>query len=119
MRVGEEAAMDAGSDKLFVDPAMLSSGAESSRQAAEHAATGALHLSGRAVGGDMFGSFPAATAFADAVRGAHAEHVRLLEGHHENLGNVAGNADTVAAAFTDMDHRSAAAFEAIRCNSET
>jgi hypothetical protein len=111
--------MSAGGEKLFVDPAMLNSGAGSSRQAADHAGNGALQLSGRSVGSDMFGGFPAAGAFANAVRAAHADHVELLRGHQENLGNVAGNADTVAAAFTEMDHRSAAAVEAIRCSSET
>lgn len=111
--------MGAGGEKLSVDPAMLNTGAGSSRNAADHASDAATHLSGRSLGGDMFGGFPEAGIFADAIRAAHAEHVEMLQSHQENLGTVADNADKVAAAFTEMDHRSAAAVEAIRCNSET
>jgi Protein of unknown function (DUF2563) len=110
-------ASDAG--KLLVEPAGLMSGAVSSRQAADHAHDGAAHLSGRSVGSNMFGGFPTASAFAEAVRASHAEHIEILKAHGESLTTLGGNADTVAAAFTEFDHNSAAALEAIRCNYAT
>jgi hypothetical protein len=111
--------MASDAEKLSVEPAGLRSGAVSSRQAADHAHDGAAHLSGRSVGSDMFGGFPAASAFAEAVSASHAEHVEILQGHGDNLATLGGNADTVAAAFTEADHNSAAALEAIRCNYAT
>jgi hypothetical protein len=112
-------AMASDAEKLFVDTAGLRSGAISSCQAADHAHDGAAHLSGQSVGSDMFGGFPAASAFAEAVSAAHAEHVEILKEHCESLSTVGGNADTVAAAFTESDHNSAAALKAIRCNYTT
>jgi hypothetical protein len=110
-------AADAG--KFFVDTAGLNSGAASSRQASDHAGDGAANLAGAPVGGDMFGGFPAASSFAEAVGASHADHVKMLQGHQESLGNLAGNADTIATKFTEMDHNNASALRAIRCNSTT
>jgi hypothetical protein len=110
-------ASDAG--RLFVDTAGLGSGAVSSRQAADRAHDGAAQLSGQSVETDMFGGFPAASAFAEAVSASHAEHIKILNGHGESLNALGGNADTVAAAFTQSEHDGAAALEAIRCNYAT
>jgi Protein of unknown function (DUF2563) len=110
-------AADAG--KLYVDPALMTSGAASSRQAAGHAGDGATKLAGASVGNDLFGGFPAANAFAGQVSAAQADHVQLLQGHRESLGNLAGNADTVAASFTETEDHNASALRAIRCNSAT
>jgi Protein of unknown function (DUF2563) len=111
--------MSANAGKLFVDPAMLNSGADSSRQAADHAGDGAVTLSSASVGSNIFGAFPAADAFAGAVSAAHADHVKILQSHQESLGNLGGNADTVAAAFTEMEQNNASALRAIRCNYAT
>jgi hypothetical protein len=110
-------ASDAG--KLFVDTAGLRSGAVSSRQAADHAHDGAAHLSGQSAGSDMFGGFPAASAFAEAVSASHAKHVEILKRHGESLNTLGANADTVATEFTESDHNSALALKAIRCNYAT
>jgi len=110
-------ASDAG--KLFVDTAMMNSGAGSSRRAADHAGDGAANLARASIGSNAFGGFPAANAFAAAVSAAHAGHVTMLHGHQESLGNLAGNADTVAATFTEMEQHHASTLKAIRCNYTT
>ena len=67
----------------------------------------------------MFGGFPAAGQFAEAVSAAHGFHKDLLQGHQESLANLGGKADTVAAAFTETENRNAAAVKAVRCNYST
>jgi hypothetical protein len=67
----------------------------------------------------MFGGFPAASAFAEAVSASHGKHVEILKRHGESLNTLGGNADTVAAAFIESDQESAAALKAIRCNYAT
>jgi uncharacterized protein DUF2563 len=110
-------AADAG--KLYVDAAGLDSGTESSRYASDHAQDSVNHLSGASVGGTMFGDFEAADSFAQKVGAAHADHIRILQNRQESLNNLASNADTIAADFTEQDHHNAAALRAIRCNSTT
>ena len=110
-------ATDAG--KLFVDTAMLSSGAHSSRQAGDHAQDGVNQFSGASVGANMFGGFPAAGAFAQAVNGAHEFHVAMLQGHQKSLTNLGDKADNVAARFNETENCSAAALRAVRCSYST
>jgi hypothetical protein len=98
---------------------MMTSGSDASRQAADHARDGAATLSGATTGGKMFGGFSAASAFAELVGAAHTDHVTMLQGHHESLGNLAGKAEAVAAAFTETEDTNASALRAIRCSSNT
>jgi hypothetical protein len=81
-------ATDAG--KFFVDTAGLNSGAASSRQASDHAGDGAANLAGASVGGDMFGGFPAASSFAEAVGASHADHVKMFAGPSGKPGQPRG-----------------------------
>jgi hypothetical protein len=110
-------AVDAG--KLIVDRAGLNSGADSSRQAGDHAHDGVNQLSGASVSADMFGGFPAAGAFAEAVNAAHGFHMAMLQSHQTSLANLGDQVDNIAATFTETENRSAATLKAVRCNSST
>jgi len=67
----------------------------------------------------MFGGFPAAEAFHDAVSAAHATHVRSLQAHEETLTAIGGKAERAAVGFTEMEERNAAKLRAVRCSSNT
>ena len=99
---------------MFVDPDLLHSGANESHRAGGHAQDGADRLSrGRLMSG-MFGEFAAAEAFHDAVRSAHAQHVKTLQFHQEALTAVGSNAHRAATAFGVMEARNAAEERAVR-----
>jgi len=78
--------MAADAANFSVDTAGLNSGAASSRQASDHAGDGAANLAGASVGGDMFGGFPAASSFAEAVgaAGLTLDQVDLFVYHQAN-----------------------------------
>ena len=67
----------------------------------------------------MFGGFPAAEAFHDAVSAAHAKHVNSLHAHREALTAIGGQAHRVAAEFTNMEEHNAAKLRTVRCSSAT
>jgi hypothetical protein len=94
---------------MFVDTAMLYSGAAEACRAGEHAHDGASHLSGRLPVAGMFGDFAAAAAFRDAVGSAHACHVAALQHHRETLGGVGVKTHLVADSFSAMDDDNAEA----------
>ncbi len=85
---------------MFVDSALLHSGAAESHRASEHAQNGASHLSGTAPVAGMFGSFAAADDFHDAVSAAHAYHVKTLQNHQQILNDVGAKTHHVAHSFT-------------------
>jgi hypothetical protein len=94
---------------MFVDTAMLHSGADQSYRASEHAQDGANHLSVAAPVAGIFGSFAAAEDFHDAVTSAHAHHVKTLQSHQQNLDEVGTKAHHVASSFSAMDDNNAKA----------
>ncbi len=104
---------------MFVDTGMLHSGASASHEAGGYAQDGADHLSGTSVSGGIFGGFPAADNFGAAVGATHGFHVKLLQGHQENLSGLADTANTIAVAFTEMENQNAALLKAVRCTSPT
>jgi len=67
----------------------------------------------------MFGGFPAAEAFYEAVSVAHAEHTKSMQAQQETLTAVGGRARRAAAEFTDMEEHNAAKLLALRCSSAT
>ena len=85
---------------MFADTAQLHSGASESHRASEHAQAGANHLSDAPPVAGMFGSFPAADDFQDAVSAAHAYHVKALHNHQENLNDVGTKAHRAGYAFS-------------------
>jgi len=85
---------------MFVDTAMLHSGAAQSHRASEHAQDGANHLSGAAPVAGMFGNFAAADDFHDAVSAAHDHHVKTLQNHQQNLNDVGAKTHHVAYSFS-------------------
>jgi hypothetical protein len=99
---------------MFVDTGLLRSGGNESHRAGGHARDGADRLSRGPLGSGMFGEFAAAETFHDAVRSAHAEHVRTLQAHHEALTAVGSKAHLAANGFTDMEARNAAEERAVR-----
>ena len=99
---------------MFVDTALLRSGADESHRAGEHAQQGADRLSRGPLASGMFGEFAAAEEFHDAVRSAHTQHVRTLQAHQEALAAVGSKAHLAADGFTEMDARNAAAERAVR-----
>jgi len=99
---------------MFVDTGLLHSGANQSHRAGGHAQDGADRLSRGPLMSGMFGEFAAAEAFHDAVRSAHAQHVKALQDQQEVLTAVGSNAHRAATAFSVMDTRNAAAERAVR-----
>jgi hypothetical protein len=62
----------------------------------------------------MFGGFPAADEFHEAVSVAHGKHVKGLQAHGESLTAIGGKAFQAATGFTDMEERNAADLRAVR-----
>jgi hypothetical protein len=85
---------------MFVDTAMLHSGAAQSHRASEHAQDGANRLSATSPVAGMFGDFADAEAFHDAVSSAHAHHVKTLQNHQQNLNDVGTKTHHAAYSFT-------------------
>jgi hypothetical protein len=104
---------------MFVDTDLLHSGANESHRAGGRAQDGADQLSRGPLLAAMFGGFPAAETFHDAVSAAHARHVKNLQAHKETLTDVGHKAHYAANGFTDMDDRNAAEMRAVRCSSGT
>lgn len=99
---------------MFVDTELLRSGGNESYRAGSHAHEGAERLARGPLMSGMFGDFPAAEEFHDAVRSAHAQHVKTLQAHQEALSAVGTKAHRAATGFTEMDARNAAAERAVR-----
>jgi hypothetical protein len=99
---------------MFVDTALLHSGANESHRAGEHAQQGADRLSCGPLISGMFGDFAAAEEFHDAVRSAHTRQVKTLQAHQEALTAVGDKAHLAASGFTAMDAHNAAAERAVR-----
>jgi uncharacterized protein DUF2563 len=104
---------------MFVDTDLLHSGADESHRAGGHAQAGADRLSRVPLSSGMFGDFPAAEAFHNAVNASHDRHVKNLQAHRETLTDLGHKAHYAANGFTDMDDRNAAEMRAVRCNSGT
>jgi hypothetical protein len=90
---------------MRVDTAMLHSGAAGSFQAGEHAHAGANHLSAAPPAAGIFGDFPDADAFHEALSAAHAQHVTSLHDHQQSLNDVGEWAHHAGYSFTAMDER--------------
>lgn len=99
---------------MFVDTAKLHSGADTSYSASEHAHAGANHLAGSLPVPGMFGDFPDADDFHEALSNAHTHHVRSLQGHQERLNDVGVKAHSAASAFTAMDDHNASELRKLR-----
>ena len=104
---------------MFVNTDLLHSGGNESHRAGGHAQDGADQLSRGPVPSGMFGGFPAAENFHDAVSSARAQHVKNLQAHRETLTKLGRKAHHAATEFTDMDDRNAAKLRAVRCSSDT
>lgn len=100
---------------MFVDTAMLHSGASASHQAGRHAQAGADHLAEGPLAAGMFGDFAAADVFHEKVTAAHAHHVQTLRNQREILGSVGRKATHAAVAFTAMEHRNEEVLRDVRC----
>lgn len=92
---------------MFIDTAMLHSGAAESHRASEHAEAGASHLSGATPAAGMFGDFAAADDFHDAVTAAHTYHVKALQNHQQSLNDVGAKAHRAGYSFSAMDDNNA------------
>ena len=98
---------------MHVNTDGLRSGANKSYTAADHAYEGAGRLSRVSADGGIFGDFPAATSFQQAVDGAHKQHVTTLKAHYEKLGSIADKAHGAAADFDDMERTNEAQLRAV------
>ncbi|MEB3981676.1 DUF2563 family protein [Mycobacterium sp. 663a-19] len=98
---------------MEVDMGLLHSGGNESHRAGGHAREAANNLSRGPLTPGMFGEFPAAESFHEAVTSAQAHHAKTLQAHQETLTSVGKNAHTAANGFTDMETRSAAQLRAV------
>ena len=99
---------------MFVDTGLLHSGGSQSHRAGGHAHDAADRLSRGPLMSGMFGGFPAAEEFHDAVSVAHGKHVKGLQAHGESLTAIGGKAFQAASGFTDMEEHNAADLRAVR-----
>ena len=104
---------------MFVDPELLHSGANESHRAGGHAREAADLLSRGPLASGMFGDFPAADAFHEAVTSAHSQHVNNLQAHQQTLTAVGTKAHSAANGFTNMDGNNASELRAVRNGSGT
>jgi hypothetical protein len=104
---------------MFVDTDLLHSGANESLRAGGHAQDGADQLSRCPLASGMFGGFPAADTFHQAVTAAHGQHVKNLQAHREALTGLGHKAHYAADGFTNMDDRNAAEERSVRWTSDT
>lgn len=104
---------------MFVDTSMLRTGGNDSRRAGDHAQQGAEQLSRGPVSSGMFGEFPAAEEFHEAVSAAHTRHVTNLKAHQQTLADVGSKAHQVATGFTEMDNHNATEMRMVRNGSAT
>lgn len=104
---------------VFVDPAMLRSGATDTHGASAHAQAGAARLNQTFVATGIFGGFSAADVFHGALSAAHADHITCLNDHRRTLAEVGDKAHLAAGEFTGMEQGNAAELRAVRCNSST
>jgi hypothetical protein len=98
---------------MFVDPAEMRAGANTSYNAAWLAGEGASALSRGTVTSGIFGDFAAAEDFGTALGAAHSQHLSKLRQHETRLGTFGDKAHTVASAFIDMDQRNSQALQAV------
>ncbi len=88
---------------MFVSPDGLRNGANSTYQGADHADQGAATLSRASVGSSIFGDFPAAAQFHQAVSDAHSHHTTQASHHAERLSVLGDKAHRAAGDFDDME----------------
>jgi hypothetical protein len=62
----------------------------------------------------MFGGFPAAEEFNEAVSVSHGKHVKGLQAHGESLTAIGGKAFQAVTEFTDMEEHNTAELRAVR-----
>ncbi|CAN5859793.1 hypothetical protein BH09ACT7_BH09ACT7_19730 [soil metagenome] len=98
---------------MFVEPAEMRAGANTSYNAAWLANEGATALARATVVSGMFGGFAAAQDFGTALGAAHSQHLSTLRQHEVWLGTVGDQAHTGASAFIDMDQRNSQALQAV------
>jgi Protein of unknown function (DUF2563) len=99
---------------VFVDTGLLHSGGSQSHRAGGHAHDAADRLSRGPLMSGMFGGFPAAEEFHEAVSVAHGKHVKGLQDHGESLTAIGGKAFRAATEFTDMEAHNTAELRAVR-----
>lgn len=104
---------------MFVNTALLRSGAHESHRAGWYADGGANHLSRKSLSNSMFGDFSIAHSFHEAVSVAHAHHARILNVHRETFSAVGSKAHQAAAEFTELDEHNTAKLRVVRCSSDT
>jgi hypothetical protein len=104
---------------MFVDTGLLHSGGSQSHRAGGHAHDAADRLLRGPLMSGMFGGFPAAEEFHEAVSVAHGKHVKGLQAHGESLTAIGGKAFQAAAGFTDMEEHNTAELRAVRPTSAT
>lgn len=88
---------------MFVNPAEMRTGANTSFKAADHANDGAGYLRRASVNSGIFGDFDAAEEFHEAVSAAQSRHTDLLNKHSEVLDQLGNNAHQAASGFAEMD----------------
>jgi len=93
---------------MFVDARLLHAGGNDAHVAGEQARKGADALSRGSLLSGMFGEFPLAAAFHEALCSARVQHVTHLRENHHALVSVTHRAAQAAAACADMDSRNAA-----------
>jgi len=90
---------------MHVNTEGLRSGANRSYTAADHAYEGTGRLSRAGISSGIFGDFPAAANFEQAVDRAHRDHIAIIKAHCDKLGTVADKAHSAASDFDSMEEQ--------------
>lgn len=98
---------------MWVEPELLSSGGNVSRNAGEHMLGGAARLSAAPIGASIFGDFDAAQSFHGRLSAHHIGQVTQMRNNHQTLTDVGTKAKTAAVAFAETEERNRSAVDAV------
>lgn len=96
---------------MFVDFDGLRSGANTSYTAADRAADGAGRLARAGMAASMFGDFPEAKSFQQALSAAQSRHAKLADQQCTSLGAIGDQAHVARSGFMDMEEKHTAALD--------
>jgi Protein of unknown function (DUF2563) len=90
---------------MWVEPELLSSGADVARSAGERVLGGAAALSPASIGSSIFGDFGAARSFHQRLSQHHIGQVTTMRDNHQTLTGVGDKAKTSSGWFAATERR--------------
>jgi hypothetical protein len=104
---------------VHVDFEHMRAGGNGSYNAAWVARDGADKFSRVAVDSGIFGDFPEAGTFHEALTASHADHVDRMRGHEATLDKLGAKVHEAADRFGAMEDHNESMLQALRCTLST